>query len=120
VQRGLTRWALTSAAALLTAAGVTAVGAPDAHAATTGDPNLGLSAFRNADGSLTVVGLNASTSAAPVRLSLRNTGITTGTATPYLTDGTHNTARQSAISVTGGTLDATLPARSLVTYTIPR
>jgi glucuronoarabinoxylan endo-1,4-beta-xylanase len=69
---------------------------------------------------LTVVGLNASTGAAPMRLSLRNTGITTGTATPYLTDGTHNTARQSAISVTGGTLDATLPARSLVTYTIPR
>ena len=88
--------------------------------ATTADAGLKLSAFRNTDGSVTVVGLNASTGADPVSFSLRSTGITTGTATPYLTDGTHNTARRSTVSVTGGTLNATLPAGSLVTYTIKK
>ncbi|MFF8968205.1 glycoside hydrolase family 30 beta sandwich domain-containing protein [Streptomyces sp. NPDC014995] len=88
--------------------------------ATTPDPNLKLSAFRNTDGSVTVVALNAATGATQVSYSLRNTGITTGTATPYLTDGTHDTARQAAVAVGGSTLNATVPARSLVTYTIKR
>ncbi|WP_443274282.1 glycoside hydrolase family 30 protein [Streptomyces sp. KR80] len=88
--------------------------------ATTPDASLKLSAFRNTDGSLTVVALNASTSANQVSFALRNTGITTGTATPYLTNSSHNTARQSAIAVNAGSLTATIPARSLVTYTMRR
>ncbi|MFC8515747.1 glycoside hydrolase family 30 beta sandwich domain-containing protein [Streptomyces sp. NPDC057257] len=86
--------------------------------ATTGDANLRLSAFRNPDGTVAVVALNASTTATPVSFSLRNTGITTGTATPYLTDGTHGMAKQPAAAVSSGTLNTTVPARSLVTYTI--
>ncbi|MBT2423967.1 hypothetical protein J7F01_20445 [Streptomyces sp. ISL-22] len=86
--------------------------------ATTPDADLRLSAFCNTDGSLTVVALNAATSAQQVSYSLRNTGITTGTATPHLTNGSHSTARQPAVAVTAGSMTATVPARSLVTYTI--
>ncbi|CAM5311725.1 hypothetical protein SPURM210S_00002 [Streptomyces purpurascens] len=45
---------------------------------------------------MTVVALNAAGSATPVSFGLRNLGFTTGTATPYLTDGSHSTARQPA------------------------
>ncbi|WP_460064830.1 glycoside hydrolase family 30 protein [Streptomyces sp. YKOK-I1] len=89
-------------------------------AATTPDTDLGLSAFRNTDGTLTVVVLNASSSAQQVSYSLQNTGITTGTATPYLTNGSSSMARQPDVAVSGGALTATVPARSLVTYTVKR
>ncbi|MFC4498880.1 MULTISPECIES: glycoside hydrolase family 30 protein [Streptomyces] len=89
-------------------------------AATTPDADLRLSAFRNTDGTLTVVALNAGTGAQQVSYSLRNTGITTGTATPYLTNGSSSMARQPAVAVNGGSLTATVPARSLVTYTLSR
>lgn len=89
-------------------------------AATTPDTNLKLSAFRNTDGTVTVVALNAGSSAQKVAYSLQNTGISTGTATPYLTNGSNSMARQSAVTVSGGSLTATVPARSLVTYTIKR
>lgn len=88
--------------------------------ATAADADLRLSAFRNTDGTLTVVALNAGTSDQQVSYSLRNTGIATGTATPYLTDGSHSMGRQTAVPVRGGALTATVPARSLVTYTIRR
>ncbi|RPF32990.1 glycoside hydrolase family 30 beta sandwich domain-containing protein [Streptomyces sp. TLI_185] len=88
--------------------------------ATTSDSDLNLSAFRNTDGTVTVVALNASTSATPVTFGLKNTGIGKGTATPYLTDATHSTAQQQTVAVSGSALTATVPARSLVTYTIRR
>ncbi|MYT05378.1 MULTISPECIES: glycoside hydrolase family 30 beta sandwich domain-containing protein [Streptomyces] len=86
--------------------------------ATTPDSALKLSAFRNTDGTVTVVALNTATEADQAGLSLRNTGITSGTATPYLTNGSNSTARQASVPVTAGSLTATVPARSLVTYTI--
>ena len=88
--------------------------------ATTSDSDLNLSAFRNTDGTVTVVALNASTGATPVTFDLKNTGIGKGTATPYLTDATHGTAQQQTVAVSGSALTATVPARSLVTYTIRR
>lgn len=88
--------------------------------ATSTDSALKLSAFRNTDGTVTVVALNTATEANQVGLSLRNTGITSGSATPYLTNGSNSTARQASIPVAGGSLSATVPARSLVTYTIRR
>ncbi|HKT02136.1 MAG TPA: glycoside hydrolase family 30 beta sandwich domain-containing protein [Rugosimonospora sp.] len=86
--------------------------------ATTPDGNLRLSAYRNTDGSVAVVVLNTGTGATPVTYALQNTGVTTGTATPYLTNGANNTAVQPAISIGGGSFNATVPARSLVTYVI--
>lgn len=88
--------------------------------ATTPDTNLRLSAFRNTDGTLTVVALNAGTSAQQVSYSLQNTGVGTGTATPYLTNGANSMARQPAVAVSGGALSASVPARSVVTYVIKR
>jgi hypothetical protein len=49
---------------------------------------------------------------------LAGTGVSNGTAAPYVTDGSSSTAAQSAIAVNGGSFTATVPARSLVTYRI--
>jgi glucuronoarabinoxylan endo-1,4-beta-xylanase len=86
--------------------------------ATTGDGNLQLSAYRNTDGTVAVVVLNTGGSAIAVTYALQNTGVTTGTATPYLTNGANDTAAQPDIGVGGGTFSATVPARSLVTYLV--
>ncbi|NUT51641.1 MAG: cellulose-binding protein [Saccharothrix sp.] len=86
--------------------------------ASTPDANLRLSAYRNTDGSVIVVALNAGTAAQSTAFSLRNSGVTTGTATPYVTNNGSNMAAQSAIGVSGGAFTATVPARSLVTYRI--
>lgn len=50
--------------------------------------------------------------------ALTNTGISSGTAAPVLTNGSHNSAAQSKISISSGSFSATIPARSLVTYMI--
>jgi glucuronoarabinoxylan endo-1,4-beta-xylanase len=84
---------------------------------TAGDSNLRLAAFVNADGSVAVVALNNSRSAVQTSVSLANVGHP-ATATPHLTDGSHNAAAQPAISVADGAFTASVPARSLVTYTI--
>lgn len=86
--------------------------------ASSSDGNLRLSAFRNSDGSVVVAALNAGSSANQVSFSLQNTGISGGTATPYLTNGSSSTAAQSAITVSGGAFTATVPARSLVSYVV--
>ncbi|GAA2660385.1 glycoside hydrolase family 30 beta sandwich domain-containing protein [Paractinoplanes durhamensis] len=85
--------------------------------ATTPDGNLRLSAFRNTDGSVVVVALNAGSSAQSTAYSLRNT-VTTGTASPYLTNNTSSMAAQPGVAINNGTFTATVPARSLVTYRI--
>lgn len=87
-------------------------------AANTSDGNVRLSAFRNTDGSVVVVALNVGYSDASMSYALRNTGVTTGTATPYLTNSGSSMTPQPAIGISGGTFDATVPARSLVTYRI--
>lgn len=91
---------------------------PDARriGASTSDGNLRLSAFRNTDGTIAVVALNAGRSANQVRFSLPNTGVSTGTATPYLTNSSNSMTEQPAIGVSDGAFTATVPARSLVTY----
>ncbi|MFI7136901.1 hypothetical protein ACIBQ5_03760 [Streptomyces massasporeus] len=86
----------------------------------TSDADLRLSAFRDHDGSVTAVALHAAATATPVPFSLRNIGFTSGTATPYVTDNSHGTARQQAVPVTGGSPKATVAARSLVTCTVRR
>ena len=47
-------------------------------------------------------------------LGIRNAAL----ATPYLTDSSSDTAAQPPVPVVRGTLTATLPARSLVTFAI--
>jgi O-glycosyl hydrolase len=87
--------------------------------ATTSDGNLELTAFRNLDGSTAIVVLNTGTSPDTVSFALRHLGIRGGAlATPYLTDASSDTAAQAPVPVVGGTLNATLPARSLITFDI--
>jgi O-glycosyl hydrolase len=88
--------------------------------AATSDGNLDLTAFRNLDGSTAIVVLNTGTGPDTVSFALRNLGIRNGTlATPYLPDASSDTAAQAPVPVFGGSLTATLPARSLVTFDIP-
>ncbi len=86
--------------------------------ASTSDGNLRLSAYRNSDGSIVVVALNVASSATSVSYSLQNTGVTTGSATPYVTNSSSSMAAQPAVGVSGGAFTATVPARSLATYVI--
>jgi glucuronoarabinoxylan endo-1,4-beta-xylanase len=87
-------------------------------AASSPDGNLRVSSFRNTDGSVIVVALNAATAAQATTFTLANTGLSTATATPFLTNGASNTAAQPAVPVSGGRFTATVPARSLVTYRV--
>jgi O-glycosyl hydrolase len=88
-------------------------------AATSSNSAVDLTAFRNPDGSVAVVALNAGTSADPITYSLSGTGTPSGaTVTPYLTNSSSDTAAQAATTVSGGAFSATIPARSLVTYVV--
>ena len=88
--------------------------------ATTSSGAVDLTAFKNTDGSIAVVALNTGTSADPVTYSLSGTGTANGaTVTPYLTNSSSDVAAQATTTVSGGAFTATIPARSLVTYTIP-
>jgi O-glycosyl hydrolase len=79
-----------------------------------------LSAFKNTDGSLSVVVLNTGGGADTITYSLANTGVANGAiVTPYLTNGSNSVAAQSATTVANGAFTATVPGRSLVTYVIP-
>lgn len=86
--------------------------------ANTSDGNLRLSAYKNTDGSVVVVALNAASAATSVSYALQNTGITSGMATPYLTNSASSMTAQPTIGVGGGMFTATVPARSLATYVI--
>jgi O-glycosyl hydrolase len=86
---------------------------------TTNNNNLLVTAFNNTDGSLAIVVLNTATHAMTVPITLP-TGIANGTqVVPYITDTTHNTAKQDPVTISKGIFPAILPSRSLITYTIP-
>lgn len=87
-------------------------------AATSGDGNLKVSAYRNTDGSVVLVVLNTATTATSTSCTVSNAGLSRGTVTPYLTDSGHSTAAQSSLTLSDGTFSATVPPRSLTTYRI--
>jgi len=88
--------------------------------ATTSNSAVETLAFKNTDGSVSIVALNTGTSADPITYSLSGTGTPDGAmVTPYLTNASNDTAAQAATSVSSGAFSATIPARSLVTYVIP-
>jgi glucosylceramidase len=75
---------------------------------------LGVSAFRNPDGSLAVQVLNTGTAAAPVDLSPGRGGV----ARPYVVDATHDLAPAPPRRLRHGTLRTTVPARALVSFLV--
>jgi O-glycosyl hydrolase len=86
--------------------------------ATSSNSGVDLSAYKNTDGTVAVVALNTNSSSDAISYSTSGIGGTSGTVTPWLTNGSSNVAAQSAISLSGGAFTATIPARSLVTYVI--
>jgi hypothetical protein len=87
--------------------------------ASSGDNNLQVSAYKNANGTVSIAVLNTANNAITASYSLQNTGVADGTTvTPYLTNGSNHAAQQSTTSVSGGAFSATIPARSLVTYVL--
>ena len=87
-------------------------------AASSPDGNLKASAYRNSDGSTVIVVLNTAGAAIQTNYTLTGTGLTNGTVTPFLTNGSNNIAAQPTTPLANGTFHTTIPARSLVTYRI--
>jgi O-glycosyl hydrolase len=87
--------------------------------ASTSDGNLTLDAFKNTNGTISVVVLNTGSSPDTVSYSLSGTGTPNGaTVTPFLTNGSNDIAAQVTTSVSGGAFTGTIPARSLETYVV--
>jgi glucuronoarabinoxylan endo-1,4-beta-xylanase len=86
--------------------------------ATSSDPDVRLSAYRNPDGTVAVVALNAGTTPSSFVYNLGSLGFRVGTATPFLTDAANSTAAQPTISFRTAMFRAAVPARSLVTYVL--
>jgi O-glycosyl hydrolase len=87
--------------------------------ASTSDGNLTLDAFKNTNGTISVVVLNIGSSPDTVSYSLSGTGTPNGaTVTPFLTNGSNDIAAQATTSVSGGAFTGTIPARSLETYVV--
>jgi glucuronoarabinoxylan endo-1,4-beta-xylanase len=83
---------------------------------TTSDAGLDVTAFRNSGGSIAVVVLNSARSPQVATFSLP--GLSAADVTPYLTDTSHQLSAQPPITVRNSAFTATLPPRSLVTYSI--
>ncbi|GCF10235.1 cellulose binding domain-containing protein [Dictyobacter arantiisoli] len=87
--------------------------------ASSGDNNLQVSAYKNTNGTTSIVVLNTANNAITASYSLQNLGVANGTTvTPYLTNNSSHTAQQASTSVNGGSFSTTIPARSLVTYVL--
>ncbi len=85
--------------------------------ATGSDSGLHITAARNTDGSYAIVALNTGTSRVTAPVTLHHIA-GARTATPYLTDATHDVAQQATITIGDASFTATIPARSLVTFMI--
>lgn len=86
---------------------------------TSGNQNLETVAFKNTNGTISIVVLNTSKSNIPVTFSLQNTGITQNyIVIPYITNASNNTTRQVTLPIRNNMFSATVQARSLVTYQV--
>jgi O-glycosyl hydrolase len=85
---------------------------------TSSNSGVDISAYKNTDGTVAVVALNTLSSSDSINYSTSGIGGTSGTVTPWLTNGSNNVTGQAAIAMSGGAFSATIPARSLVTYVI--
>jgi glucuronoarabinoxylan endo-1,4-beta-xylanase len=84
--------------------------------ATLADPNVKVTAFRNADGSMVVELLNAGTAAADTTFT---TDVPIHHATTYLTDETHSLERIDGVRLPGRhRVPVRIPARSLTTLVL--
>jgi O-glycosyl hydrolase len=88
--------------------------------ATSSDSNITTDAFKNTNNTIAIVAMNTSTSSDTDTYSLTGTGVANGaTVTPHLSNSSNDDATQATTSVSSGSFSYTIPARSLVTFTIP-
>ncbi|MCI2417832.1 hypothetical protein MOQ72_10390 [Saccharopolyspora sp. K220] len=80
-------------------------------------PDVSVSAFRNVDGSIAVQLINNGHQL--VTEEVRVPGANGNRIQPYLTDNAHDVAELPPIQVRGDSFEATLPARSIITYQLP-
>ncbi|GAA0582976.1 glucuronoarabinoxylan endo-1,4-beta-xylanase XynC [Paractinoplanes ferrugineus] len=78
--------------------------------------NLFVSAYRNGT-SVVIVAVNKNANSVSQQFTLANTAAS-GNVSNWLTDGSRNAAAQSAIKMSGGSFKVTIPARSVMTFTL--
>ena len=86
--------------------------------AASANSSLDVTAFRNTDGSVSIVVLNTASTAQTASFSVRATGSASQVAIPYLTDNTNDVAAQAPLAVVHGSFGTTLPAGSLTTFVL--
>ncbi|MEV4276455.1 RICIN domain-containing protein [Actinoplanes xinjiangensis] len=79
--------------------------------------NVYVSAYRGGD-TVVIVAVNKNTSAVSQQFTLANT-TASGSVANWVTDGGRNVAAQNALTMSNGSLTATLPARSVTTFVAP-
>jgi O-glycosyl hydrolase len=88
--------------------------------ASSSDGNITTDAFKNTNNTIAIVAMNTSTNSDTDTYSLTGTGVANGaTVTPHLSNASNDVATQATTSVSSGSFSYTIPARSLVTFTIP-
>jgi O-glycosyl hydrolase len=80
----------------------------------TGDAELSCNAFADGSGGIAIVLVNTGTAPKSVDVAITG-GSTPGTMTPFLTDLTHDLEPTNHVTLSGGSLSYTVPARSVVT-----
>ncbi len=76
--------------------------------------NVYVSAYRGDDSTIVIVAVNKGSSSVNQQFTLANSNATS--ASSWITDGSRNVAHQGTTAVSGGTLNVTLPARSVTTF----
>jgi hypothetical protein len=85
-----------------------------------GDSDPGtLAAYDAGDDTLTLVTTNATSSAQDYSYDLSGFGAVSGSATPYQTTASEQLDQLAPVTVSGGSLTATLPAQSVTTFVVP-
>ncbi|KAK7183721.1 hypothetical protein DPSP01_004356 [Paraphaeosphaeria sporulosa] len=78
--------------------------------------NLYVSAYENKNGTVAVVGMNAAHFERTVEVTVEGCGASNRTVKAYLADNTHNNTMVASYRVQAGGFEASMPARSMVTF----
>lgn len=82
--------------------------------ASSGDGNMLVTAFKNTDGSYALVVDNHESSPIPTTISIP--ALSSGTATPYVTDDAEGMAQQTPITVSNGAFSVVMPPNATITF----
>lgn len=82
--------------------------------ASSGDGNMLVTAFKNTDGSYALVVDNHESTPVPTTITLP--ALSSGTATPYVTNDSEGMAQQNPIAVSNGAFNVTMPPNATITF----